>query len=365
MHSHFLSACLLGLAPCLGAILDLVAVPRPAAPGERESITAGPADDDYSRAAQDAEMFWEEWAATQSRDGGLEKKYSSTTVEDGRVAIWYPRGARTSKLKSRSGKTVSAFDKLFPPDEREAGAKPRRTAVLFPIAGPKSFASITGHLGRKVPRLAGWAEAAPRGVGFLLEDPLVAGWLMKVPTSEVWNPENELVNRLARLLIIERYGRLPHWLAQGLAWEFELRVCKDVYCFPFRTGFVSKKEHKSWPMRLPAAMTARGEKQVTVEGLSGWPRNTWNEELAVLSWGAAALLVGHYDEELPRVFAAYAAVRFAEGRTTAPDGSWEWIPDYEIPPAKELEILNRELGVDFNAELTRFARKPKGYRRPR
>jgi hypothetical protein len=173
------------------------------------------------------------------------------------------------------------------------------------------------------------------------------------------------VNRLARLLFIERYGRLPYWLSQGLAWELELRVCKDVYCFPFRTGFVSKKEHKTWPTRLTAVMKARGERPVTVDELVGWTRNTWNEERAMLSWGAAAMLAKHYDGELPRVLAAYAKLRAEEGRETNPDGSWQWIPDYEISAEKEKEILDRELGVDFAAELTRFARKPKGYRRPR
>jgi hypothetical protein len=260
---------------------------------------------------------------------------------------------------------VSRFDDLFPPAGREAEAPPRRTAVLFPLSGPKAFASVAGFLGRKYPRLAAWAGAAPNGVGFLLEDPLCAGWLLDVPKNEVWSPDNEQANRLARLLLAERYGRQPYWLAQGLAWELELEVCHDVYCFPFRTGFVAKKEHRRWPARLAALMAARGDRPLTLAELAAWPRNTWNQDLAVLSFGAAGLLARHYPDELPPVLAAFAAVRRQDGRTTHPDGSWELIPDYEIPAPKQLEILNHELGVDFEAELTSFAKHPKGYHRPR
>ncbi len=365
MYDLSLLALLLGTIPAPGDTLGPVSRSLSVEPCAEASIGVAREGDDYEQAALEAKGFWEEWTTGRMLEDDLEKKYSLVTVEDERIVICYPRGARTGRLKSASGKTVSAFDKLFPPEEREADAHARRSAVLFPIAGPKAFASVTGHIGQKVPRLAEWAKAAPRGVGFLLEEPLVAGWLVDVPSSEVWNPENELVNRLARMLVIERYGRLPYWLSQGFAWELELRVCRDVYCFPFRSGFVSKKEHRSWPSRLTAAMAARGETAITVEALSGWPRNTWNEDLAVLSWGAAAMLAKHYDEELPRVLSAYARLRSEEGRTTEPDGSWQLIPDYEIPAEKELEILNRELGVDFEAELTRFARRPKSYRRPR
>ena len=237
--------------------------------------------------------------------------------------------------------------------------------MLFPIAGPKTFRSLTAFISEKVPRLSVWAQTAPTGVGFLLEEPLAAGWREEVPSSEVWNPENEQVNRLARLLLIERYGRLPHWLGQGLAWELELTVCKDVYCFPFRSGFVSKKEHKSWPTRLTRVMAERGEQPLTIEELSSWPRSSWDEERAVLSWGAAAMLAKHYQKELPQLLATHAEVRSKEGRKTEADGSWQWIPDYETAAEKQLEILNQVLGVDFEAELTRYAKKPNTYRRPR
>jgi hypothetical protein len=168
--------------------------------------------------------------------------------------------------------------------------------------------------------------------------------------------------RLTRLLTLERFGRLPHWLEMGLAWHVELVVCKDVYCFPFRAGFVSKKEHKSWDARLAAAMKARGERPLDVAELAGWRRGTWDEERGPLAWGAAALLARHFAEELPALLAAYAAERRQHGRLVRADGSWEALPDWEIAAERERELLDATLRVDFAAELTRFARAPRAYR---
>ncbi len=320
--------------------------------------------DEYDAPFAEAEAFWTPWL---KGDGakGLEARYSSKAAAKERVLVVVPKGTSASKLAKSAERVVKVFDGLFAKTERDAAALPPRTAVLFSLEGPKSLASVAAHVGAAVPRLAGWASAAGQGTGFALGEPLAAGWLETVETSEVWSPENELANRLTRLLTIERFGRQPQWVAQGLAWHVEIAVCKDVYCFPYRTGFVSKKEHKSWPKRLGELMAQRGDGAIEMKELSGWSRSSWNETSAALSWGAIELLVEHYPNELPKVLEAYRALRDTDGRNTAADGSWTVIPDYEIPAERELEVLGRELGVDFLVELGKFARKPNTYRRPR
>ena len=327
-------------------------------------LLLAPAGADHGPALGAAEEAWAPWLEGEGARG-LEARYSSRKAAKGRVLVVVPKGTSASKLGKVSEKVVKRFDELFEEDERDLTRTPARTAVLVSLAGPDSLASVTRFLASVEPRLSGWASSAAGGTGFALEDPLCAGWLEEVETSEVWSPENELVNRLTRLLTVERYGRQPHWLAQGLAWFVELEVCKDVYCFPFRTGFVSKKEHRSWPRRLGEVLAARGERPLEMELLAGWPRSSWNEESAVLSWGAVAMLAEHFPEELPQVLAAFRELRDTDGRDTKPDGSWTVIPDYEVPAAQQLEVLDRQLGVDFLTELDRWARKPKTYRRPR
>jgi hypothetical protein len=326
---------------------------------------AGPADNSYEVAIGAAQSTWEGWAKTKA--GGLdavEKSYKAQSSPDQRVLIWSPRGTSASKLMKTSKKSIKQFDDLFKGQARSAGAPEKRVAVLFPIVGPKSFARITAQVGRAVPRLAGWGTGAVKGVGFLLEEPLSAGWLLKVPNSEVWNVENELVNRLARLLTIERFGRQPHWLAQGIAWHIEQKVCKDVYCFPYRNGFVSRKEHKSWSKRLPLVMAARGDRALSATDLHGWTRDSWNADSAVLASGAVDMLAKHYSAELPKVLDAFMGLRNKDGRTTEADGSWQVIPNYEIPADQEQQILNESLGHNFLEQFERYARAPKRYRRP-
>jgi hypothetical protein len=319
---------------------------------------------EYDAALEAAEGAWAPWLEGEGARG-LEARYTSRPAAKGRVLVVVPTGTSASKLGKSAEKVVKVFDGLLEEDTRDLEATPARTAVLVSLAGPDSLASVTRHLATVEPRLAGWAPSAAQGTGFALEDPLCAGWLEEVTTSEVWSPENELVNRLTRLLTVERYGRQPHWLAQGLAWYVELEVCKDVYCFPFRTGFVSKKEHRSWPRRLGEVMEARGEGELGIELLADWARNSWDEERAVLSWGAVAMLVEHYPEELPGILRAFRELRDTDGRDTRPDGSWTVIPDYEVPAAQQREVLDRVLGVDFLAQLGRCARQPATYRRPR
>lgn len=330
---------------------SLIALPTPALGLDRAP--------DYAALADAAEAGWTAWAT------GAEREYEVERIEGGRVLFWHTKRSKASKLERAAERTIRAFDALFPPQERTADDPPPRCAVLVELANAEDFAALAETLAQQNAALASWAPNAARGVGFALEDPLAAGWLLEVPQSEVWSPENELVNRLARLLTIERFGRQPNWLEMGLAWQFELTICKDVFCFPYRAGFVSKKEHRSWDSQLAAAMRARGDTPIGVEELAGWPRGTWDEVRGPLSWGAAAMLARHYEEELPKVLEAFAAERRKEGRRTHPDGSWETIPDYEIPTGRQTELLDSICAVDFAKELTRFAKSPRGYARSR
>ena len=55
----------------------------------------------------------------------------------------------------------------------------------------------------------------------------------------MWRADNELANRLTRLLTHRRYGAMPYWLDMGLAWFVEQEVQGDLYSFPGRDDFVS------------------------------------------------------------------------------------------------------------------------------
>ena len=239
--------------------------------------------------------------------------------------------------------------------------------VLVQLEDPAGLGRIKAHLGAEYPYLAGWAASGERGVGFVLEQPLAAAWPREVPGVEKseWKPANELTNRLAQALLIQRAGRLPQWLTQGLAWHVELSVRRSIYCFPFRAGFVGKKEHKGWAKPLRALMAERGERPLAMRELTDWPRGTYDDRHAALAWGAGTLLAKYFPDALPGILADFEERTKAGGRITNADGSWEAVPDYEIPADEQLTILDARLEVRFLEELARFARQGRSYVRPR
>jgi hypothetical protein len=292
-----------------------------------------------------------------------EGKYVSTPVLDGRIHVVHASRRSSGALKKGVQKTCRAFDRILPPDADMDAPVP----ILVQLEDPAALGRLKTFLGREHPYLAGWAESGERGVGFVLEEPLIAGWLREVPgvKKSEWKPQNELTNRLVQALLIQRAGRLPQWLTQGLAWYVELEVKKSIYCFPFRAGFVGKKEHKGWQSALKAMLVESGQRAPTMTELAGWPRGSYDDRHAALAWGAATLLARYFPEELPLVVADFEERTRTGGRITNADGSWESVPDYEIPPDEQLAILDERLGTSFLGELERFCRQGRSYVRPR
>jgi len=291
--------------------------------------------------------------------------YVSTPLLDGRIELVHARRRSSSALARNVEKTVRAFDRLLPAEE--AAPTEAETPVLVQLEDPEALGRIKAALGQRFPYLTGWAASGERGVGFVLEQPLLAGWLAEVPgvKKSEWKPGNELTNRLAQALLIQRAGRLPQWLTQGLAWHVELEVQNDIYCFPFRAGFVGKKEHKGWQRALKAMLGEGGQPAPSMTELASWPRGTYDDRHAALAWGAATLLAEYFPEALPGILSDLEARTREGGRITHPDGSWETVADYELPAEVQVEVLDARLGTSFLGELERFCRLGSSYVRPR
>lgn len=345
----------------LSRALGLVALASLAVPAPPPVHAQAPRADGEGRDA--AVDLWLGWVAERLL-AGESPAYVPEDAAKGRLVLVRSSRRSPGKAKKAIERTCAAFDELLPPPEKPADGA--RVPVLLDLEDGPSLGSATGFLGKEFPYLAGWARSAGEGVGFVLEDPPTAAWVESVPGLEKeWNPENELVNRLSQLLLLARGGRMPQWLSLGLAWCIELDVCKDIYCFPHRAGFVGKREHKGWAKQLGLMREARGEKPFSIDDIAGWARGTYDDERAAVAWGAATLLARTYGSHLPAVVDELARVRERDGRVTHPDGSWEAVPGYEIPPETQREVLDRVLGFDFFAELARFAAEGPAYVRRR
>ncbi len=251
-------------------------------------------------------------------------------------------------------RVIALVDKLAP----TAATKAPAVVAIFVLAGPADFATLLDDVGARFPVLANWAAGEKGQAGFVLDEPFAAACLSSSPEQKEWNPKNELANRCAQLVLVERFGRLPNWLMQGLAWHAEMSVCGSIFCFPFRSGFVAKKEHRSWSEQLkalfPPVPYETKPRAISIDDLAGWKRGSYENDRALIAWGAASFLAKRHEETLPLILEDLRTIRAKESKITKPDGSWQIKPDYEVPPEKQLEILKARAGDDFISALQRY-----------
>lgn len=173
-----------------------------------------------------------------------------------------------------------------------------------------------------------------------------------IELGTVWRPENEVVNRLARLYLHRRFGKLPYALEIGLAWAVEQEVVGDLYSFPGRDDFVSVHDHSGWKNELKRAFGKRRKEPLRLEELGGWGSTTWNADAAALAWGFGRFLA---TQDHAAVAAALEDLRLdvKQGSVrTLPDGRWELVIGYATPIERQHAIFARRLGDDYLARAS-------------
>lgn len=241
-----------------------------------------------------------------------------------------------------------------------SGEAPRdsQTAVFLVVKDEEAYGEVLRFLADGFPHLAEWARLeAPKFLGFSLQSPLAGGYVENAAGQEEWNPDSELVHRLAQLLLARRFGTLPNWLEQGWAWTCEMRLLKGIWCYPYRTEFVYTVEHTSWRTDLRNLMKDRRGKPLESEQLSGWRRGTWDGEAARLSWGVVDFLLREHAADVPRFVEELRLWRAEHDRVERPDGTWERDPRFVVPGEVQAELLERFFGADVLKKATSFLRK--------
>lgn len=233
----------------------------------------------------------------------------------------------------------------------------KRPAVLLCLRNDEDYGKALDFAAKLEPYLLAWLDQAKQQSGFTLERPLCGGMVFNQPDQEEWNPDNEVVNRCMQILVLRRFGAQPYWIAQGLAWYAEFGVQKSVYCFPYRTGFVGIGEHTDWDKALGARFSSSPKESVALEDFARLERGTWDDARARAAWGVADYLARTRPRDLSGLLEDLRFERDQKNRRTKGDGTWERIPDYELPLADQKRIFIARLGPKTFAEMTDAWRK--------
>src|SRR5262245_58004686 len=209
-----------------------------------------------SAPAQAAAEAWKEWAAKHN--------YTFTWSKDERVLVMLPQErSKPERSLELLEKSLKRFDEMLPPpppppappskpiddvdmpppsdgdnpptdDPRgtpptAAAANAKTTAgtwvwgagdhpldsdtIVFGLfRKPDDFADALDKVAKAFPFLAPWAAKAKEDPGCLLLQPLFGGCVDRVNGMEEWNPDNELVHRVAVLAMYRRFGHQPFWV---------------------------------------------------------------------------------------------------------------------------------------------------------
>jgi len=258
-------------------------------------------------------------------------------------------GKKTEKTESAPVETKWGVESVEPDVE---------TIVFLVVRDERDYRKLLGFLGKGYPYLATWVREATRQQGFSLQLPLAGAFLLLADGQEEWNPDNELVNRLTQVLALRRFGTLPNWLVQGIAWTAELAVNGAIYCFPYRSEFVGIGEHGGWERELQRRFADRGKKKDVLDPreFTSWRRGRYRDEAARISWGVVNCLTRLHPTVLSLIAQSLADYRDADNRVSKGDGQWERDLDYDIPEKVQAEIVELYLGKEVWSEITRFFR---------
>jgi len=337
-----------------------------------EQVTIADLPESISENVCRALAHWAPWA------GG--SGYSIAVEDEGRVILVTDGDAKAAERRMQLvTKTVAAFDVLLPAVDHEGSDEDFLAAewgvgeivpdgdpvVLFELADVESFGSLLDHMGKEVPRLASWAAARKQGTGFMYDAVLSGAYLEAPPGFEigkVWRAENELVNRLSRLMLQGRFGNQPHWFKLGVAWNVEHEVMGDLYAFPGRKDFVGVKDHGSWEPELKEEFKKRRKDPLSFNEFGLWQDGTWEPDAAHISWGIVRFLSQHKTGALSSLAEALRIEQKEGARTIHADGSWNLQADYMVPSDRQEAFLLHHCGEDVLAEATKYFSAGKRYK---
>jgi hypothetical protein len=366
-------ACSLSLAPP-----PPPSVSPPATRGEPkvlwrdESYSASELPDDLPEGTREAIEYWTPFVD--------EVGYTMQLADGAQFMLVAPKNKLSSKeWDSAIQPTLDLFDELMPVPDRsedevtgttEAGAGDDLSfawgevfelehdlATFFRVKDTDDFELLLNHVAEREEKDDAWASHYLELPGLVLHKPLAGVIVESAPGVEEWDPLNEIVNRIARIMITRRFGKAPHWLSMGIAWHIEMEVRGTIFCFPYRKTFVGVAEHNGWKDSLKKQFKKKSDPPLDVNRLCSWQLGIWDDLQAGRAWGTVKYIAESGPGALSTVLEDMRLLMHEKGRITHDDGTWELIPNYQPDPTDQLAILQRRVEADFREDVTNYFRK--------
>ena len=234
------------------------------------------------------------------------------------------------------------------------------TLVLIKTRNVEDYTSCLKRIADAHSYLKEWFETARNMAGFSLARPLCTAWLESADGLEEYNAENELVHRLAGLLILRRFGQQPYWLQTGLSWHVEWELMDSIYCYPYRNEFVFAVEHTAWPGML--SRKHQETEELTMEQFSSWKRGEFQIAFALRAWGMGSFLAREHPEATSAILEDLRILRDHQSKVHDEDGTWNRIVGYECPTADQQVVFERHLGEGYLDRVLEFFHGVQGSR---
>lgn len=231
------------------------------------------------------------------------------------------------------------------------------TCVMFVVHDEEDYGSLVDRLGEMQDYLAVWAKTGKRFTGFVHERPLVAAYIENASGQEEWDPDNEVVHRIAQMLFVRRFSsQQPYWLVQGFSWYVENKIRKSIYCFPYRDEFVWATEHTAWESELRTRFGKRKESPLMLSEFAEWQRGSYQGDVAKVSWGLVGYITRYHPEEFSAFIEAMRLYTREHNRIDLGGGSWKRDPDYMLAPKDQLKFAQQFFGDEFLANAAEYFR---------
>lgn len=253
-----------------------------------------------------------------------------------------PFGA-TAPAEATSEKKVDVWDqgRDFVPD-----AFP---AVLVVTADVDSYGLLLDRMVAREPELREWGIKCKAQTGFVCEGPVVGALQAEPEEVKDYEVDNEVANRVGRLLLRRRYGDLPYWLVQGFGWEVERATEREIAAFPFRAE--PEDEDKNWEQALQVKFKERKDRALSLADFAHWPRDSYHGPYARISWALVAQLLAD-----PVAFDAYCHDLRREwdkkNRSYTEGGRWRRLRTYQTQIELQGSLLEEHFGRETWQEVT-------------